>query len=369
MSARHLACGATLLAVVTVTSLTLLAQDLWYRSYKDGVSAYNRGDYRTAEAKFTAALRAKDAPTARGRKVLYYSQIRDEFLPEYYLAVINAKNGNYAEALRLAQAAEKYISASDREYASLASARVASQNALNAAGVNAPDNARGGGPSRAGGAGPSPAPVVGPTPAAQAAARTNFDGLVRQARAALTDGRWSEARTAATSAKALGVDNRQADDLLKSVDVEEFTARVTNRVAARAWPEAAAAVENLSKVDPANPLIATTQKTIASGIAVDEVLRLERTGIGAFYRGDYQGALSALGQARIDVAPAPDRDRIRLYIACSNAALAILEGANGKTRLQRAQELFRQLRPNQDLFAVDRRYISPQILSALQGRS
>src|SRR5262249_11889583 len=74
-----------------------------------------------------------------------------------------------------------------------------------------------------------------------------------------------------------------------------------------------------------------------------------------------------LSQARLDAAPAADRDRILFYIACSNAALALLEGAGGKARLTRAQEQYRQLRTKDELFTVDRRYISPQILNSLHG--
>jgi hypothetical protein len=363
MSARPVASGVCRLVLVALISVTLVAQDVWYRSYRDGVAAFNKGDYRTAEAKFTDALRAKDAPTARGHKVLYYSQLRDEFLPEYYLAVINAKNGNHAAALRFAAAAEKYIGASDREYTSLSSAKAASQNALNAAA--SVDSPRGGPPPRTAGDTAPVAPAASPSPSP----RVGFDALIRQARAAVAERRWNDARTAAVSAKAMGVDNRQADDLLKSIDIEEIGAQVNARAAAREWSQATAAVDNLARVDPGNPLVASTRKTIAAGIAMDELMRVQRAGLDAFYRGNYQLALTTLGQARLDGAPALQRDRIRFYIACSDAALALLEGTNGKRRLAQAQQLYRQLRQNQALFAVDRRYISPQILSALQGPS
>lgn len=370
MSARRAVRGASLLAVAALTSFTVLAQDLWYRSYADGVAAFKKGDYATAEAKITAALRGKDTPTARGRRVLYYSQIRDEFLPEYYLAIINQKNGNYREALRFAEAAEKYLTSSDREYASLQNARTASQTALNTTTPSPPlETPRGGTPQNAGGDTTTtrPNPVVTPSPSPSP--RAAFDALVRQSRTALGERRWDDARTAAGNAKALGVDNRQADDLLKAIDVADLTAQVNTQVGAKAWPAATTAVDRLARADPSNSLVTSARTAIAAGLASDDAVRLERTGMRAFYRGNYQEALTTLSQARLDAAPAADRDRIQFYIACSNAALALLEGAGGKARLTRAQEQYRQLRTKDALFAVDRRYISPQILNSLQGRS
>src|SRR5438874_10600142 len=58
------------------------------------------------------------------------------------------------------------------------------------------------------------------------------------------------------------------------------------------------------------------------------------------------------------------RSRVLLYMACSTAALALLEGAKGTARMQQARELFQQAQPNTNAFTLDRKYISPEIMRA-----
>jgi hypothetical protein len=340
---------------VLVVSQTIRAQDVWYRSYQDGVEAFNRADYAVAESKLTAALNAKDSPKTRGRSVLYYSQIRREFLPEYYLALIKFRQGQFQDALRFAHLAESYIKTGDKEFATLAAAKTGAEKALT------PTVAKADPPVVS----PPPTPPVTQPPAG----RVEYDNLIRDARNHAAAQRWDEARTAASRAKALGVDDRQAEDVLRAIDVQALARQLSAQLNARAWSNATPLVERLSSLEPSNPLVASAREAIASGLAVEEASRLERAGISAFYRGNYEQAVTTLQQVRVEVAPAVSRDRVTFYIACSNAALALLEGNKGKVRLERAQQLFRPLRAKQDLFAIDRKYISPEIIRALQGSS
>lgn len=95
--------------------------------------------------------------------------------------------------------------------------------------------------------------------------------------------------------------------------------------------------------------------------------RLERPALRTFYAGDYEQALEMLQRIPLEKAPAIARDRILFYMACSHAALALLEGPQGNSRLQKAQEFFRQSQRHQTPFTVDRSYISPRIIGALEG--
>lgn len=184
------------------------------------------------------------------------------------------------------------------------------------------------------------------------------------ANASLRGQRFANARDSATRARDLNVDNRQADDLLRRINVDEVTTQLNAQLGARAWTAAAPLVDRLASLDPNNAAVRTARETIARGQARDQADRLERDGLSAFYRGNYQQALAVLSK----VPPDLSTPRVFLYMACSNAALALLEGDDkGQARLQRARELFRQARPQQNTFAVDRKYISPRIIRILDG--
>jgi tetratricopeptide (TPR) repeat protein len=334
------------------------AQDLWYQAYTAGVQAFNRGDLVTAERKLTDALNAKNASPARGRKVLYYSQIRDEFLPEYYLAVVLARQGKYAEAIAFANKAEPYMKG-DRDYAKLVAARTDAERGLKppvVAEVRPPPP-------------PPPPPVTtippstGPTAEElrAAAARGNFDRLFGEATRAAAAGRWADARLSANQARGLGIDNKRTDDLLKTIDVQDLTAQLNARLASRQWQAAQALVARVAGLDPANTAVVEGRQRIARGLADDG----ERGGLGAFYRGQYQQALDILNGVPADIRT----PRIVFYMACSNAALGLLDGPKGRGRLQSARDLFKGIRPNLSGLTVDRRYISPTIIRALEGVS
>jgi len=361
-SARMLSCA---FLVVWATAAT--AQDLWYRSYQDGVRAFKSGDYRTAEQKLTAAITNRSAPSGRGlgRAVLYYGQMRDEFLPEYYLAVIYAKQGRWADAKRFATLAEPFVRTTDREYATLVEARTSAEKALNppSVPVTAGNDVR---PPPASTPPTAPAgPVIVQPPAEDPAvvARRNFDRLMENATRLSGSGQYADARQAAAQARALGIDNRRVDDLTRNINIQELQAQINDRLAQRQWTQVTPLVDRLSGLDATNALIGTARQRITRGLAEDEGARLERAGISAFFRGDYQNAIATLGKVPVEVTT----PRVTFYVACSTAALGILERNDAKRK--RARELFIQARPDRSLTAVDRKYISPRILETLVGSS
>jgi hypothetical protein len=343
-----------------------MAQDLWYRSYQEGVKAFKSGDFVTAEQKLLAARNNKLAPRERGRKVLYYSQIRDEFLPEYYLAMTYAGLRRWSDALKFAGEAEKYLKNGDPEFQRLAAARVEADRVLNppvlAANSTVPSPAP---PSPSSASSNStPAQVQRPNQPVEdpaAASRRNFDRLLADATRFGAAGQYAEARQAASQAKALGVDNSRADALLKATDIQDMQSQINTQLRARAWSAAGSLADRLAGLDPANPAIRRARQEAARGLAVDEGKRLERDGLMAFYRGDYQRALDTLGKVAADV----KTPRVAFYLACSTAALGLIQ--DDKSKLQRAHELFQQARPKDNPFTVDRKYISPSIIRVLDA--
>ena len=85
-------------------------------------------------------------------------------------------------------------------------------------------------------------------------------------------------------------------------------------------------------------------------------------GVRAFLMGDYQGAVSALEAASTSPTASP---RVKLYLACANAAL-VLTGQADASLLVLAREQFRSADPQRNLLSEDRRYISPRLLDRLR---
>jgi hypothetical protein len=366
---RRIAVTAALVTVVSATARPV-AQELWYRSYQDGVEAYTKGDYAAAEGKLLAAMTNRQAPRARGRSVAYYGQLRGEFIPEYYLAVIYAKQRKFSDALKYARTAEAYLKTGDKESATLLTARTDAEKGLAPAPLAAENRTPVTPPASPPAPNPQP-PSLNESPSSAAPSttpprpspRADFDRLMNAAKAAFTAQRFVDARQSANAAKALGVDNQQADDFLRSVDVQDLTAQVNAQLTQRAWSAATPLVDRLAALDSNNATVRTARQTIVRGVAEDNAKGLERSGLGAFYRGNYREALGTLGKVPAELTS----PRVLFYLACSNAALALLEGEKGTTRLQRARELFRRARPQENTFAVDRKYISPRIIRVLEG--
>jgi tetratricopeptide (TPR) repeat protein len=303
------------------------AQD-WARTYQDAVNAFRAGDDAAAAGGFQAALSTPNIPTARGRNVLYRSQIRGEFMPEYYLAVIYSRQGRHQEALRYANDALRYIGQGDPFFASLAAARDASQRALNppASTTSIPQ------PTST----PTTAPATSSTvpastssvPAEEPSSTTTsvdpslgrFEQLMAEAGRHRAAGNYAAARRSANQAGGLDVDDARVTTFLGELAAIESAARTRS---------------------------------------------FERTGLRAFYQGDYAGALAVLEQAPA----AQQTPRMLFYMACSHVALAITTGDADGRRRQAARDLLARSRPGQNALALDRQYISPRVLDVLEGRA
>ena len=126
------------LAILLLTAV-LAGQELWYASYQQGVDAFKRSEDALAKRKLVEAITNRQAPRTRGRRVLYYGLLRNEFIPEYYLAIIASHDKQWNEAIRYADAAELYMRG-DKDYPNLAAAKVMAVNALGSATTTVPSS-------------------------------------------------------------------------------------------------------------------------------------------------------------------------------------------------------------------------------------
>ena len=115
------------------------------------------------------------------------------------------------------------------------------------------------------------------------------------------------------------------------------------------------------------PMPASTTPAPTERKPVSEADRLARAGLRAFYRAEYDKALEAFSRIPKSASGGLPRERVVFYMACSTAAMALLEGAKGRPRLQQARELFQQSQPDRNPFTLDRKYISPEIIGALEA--
>ncbi|HYM26464.1 MAG TPA: hypothetical protein VEU08_24770 [Vicinamibacterales bacterium] len=356
--------GALAALLAVNICIVLVGQDNWYASYQDGVNAFKAGDYPTAEKKLLAALNNSNAPTKRGKQgILYYGQLRGEFLPEYWLALTYAKLNRWVEVVQYATLAEKNIKKNDAEYPKLAAARSDAQKNLNAALVAANGNGRGAPTGATGATGATGvARGTGPVPEDPAVVnRRNFSALMADVGRFTTSGQYAEARVAVGRARALNVDNAAVDAAQKTIDIQDYQKQISTQLAARRWTAVNQLADQLAVLDPANPLVQSARRDVAHGIASDEARVHEREGLSAFYRGNYQGALDALARIADDVRTPRDV----FYQACSTAAIGLMQ--NDKTRLERARALYLQARSKDNPFTVERKYVSPKIVGVLDG--
>jgi hypothetical protein len=366
--ARRLA-GVVGILLILLLTCVLAAQELWYASYQQGVDAFKRNEYALAKRKFVEAINNKQAPKTRGRRVLYYGLLRDEFMPEYYLAIIAAHDKQWDEAVRYADAAEAYMRG-DKDLDKLTAARATATNARNSlppATTTALVTTNTIKP-------PVPTSTIGPTTTVppvvdtRAAAQRQSDSLIGQGNRALANGSYANAREFARQARTLGVDTAAADELLKRVATAEQAAhdntraQITSLLGQRNWAAAGDLLDRFARDGGDQAFVTSSRTAIARGLDQDAARGLEHAAVTAFYKGNYQAALGTFAR----MSPSQITPRVLFYQACTNAALALVEGPAGASRLTRARALYARSDPKRNSFERHRRFVSPQIIRALE---
>lgn len=330
--------GATVCLLLLLT-LPVFSEDLWYASYESGMRAFQSGDWKKAETRLNAALKAQPA---QGKHIKAYGTKFIRYIPQYYLGVISIRMGNYREALERFKKvqAEKLLLPGDAEYAEMDQLVRLAQDQLTSKDVAESPEAK-------------QAPVVSDESPARAQeavevalpenhgenqnkeeqqriAQERFDALLQEAETALRARKYSSARDLVKQAAELGLDPKT---------IESNTARI----------EAAERSELLA-----------SQRLKVTSRAPDEE---EVKALMAFYSADYNRSIVLLEK----LASRNGRSaRLHFYLGCSHAALGLLQGRNGKPELQKSREHFARSRQLDPALHYDARYISPRILQLYQ---
>jgi hypothetical protein len=136
---------------------------------------------------------------------------------------------------------------------------------------------------------------------------------------------------------------------------------------------AAQGLKDLAALNPAYPAIAeltprlkTLEAELKASLDNEDLTRrrgvLEREAMTLFYKGDYANA-----RTRIQSFRDGPSDRMRLYLACSQAALALVQ--QDASLAAEAGRTYAVVKPTLGKFSADLRYISPAIQKVLSSGS
>jgi hypothetical protein len=302
----------------------------WYQAYSDGKRAIQQGNWQAAVDSLEAAKRA-GAPKP-GRRIPFYGDVYDDFIPDYYLAVAYLNLKKYSEADRALNTVltSGLIGPKDPEYRAFQTVVSSVRSQLGpaqAAGPNsAPSTPTGG--NTAANATTTPLPPGSSLNVSQTAIVPNVSqtAIVQPApQAAIPAG---DPRGTGVRAPALtppGAGGRQAN-------------AVANRPASQRLP------------NYANQGVAPQQAPSVS----------ERTAVGAYLSGQYGEAATILDGLVSGAGASP---RAYFFLACSRTALALVGQADAGT-IKSAQAILSQA-GDTTRFSAEKRYVSPRVLQLL----
>ena len=282
----------------------------WYQAYQDGVRQVQQRNWQAAITSLLAAKRAGPAP---GRRIPFYGDVFDDYLPDYYLGLSYMNTLQYTEAAAAFDAVQKagLITAKDREFPELtrqtAAVRSELSKRLAAQAQTSPTQppVSPAAPIRA----PNTLPEAGNPPSAQVA----------------------------------------------SVDTKADTPAASLIQSSPPIGQTAATAVPTKRPIPTRPTPAQNTQT-----APATALASESAGMAAFFAGDYQRASNILAALTVS----GGTPRAEFYLACSRAALVLTGGADPAT-LSDARTRFSTVNATQ--FVADQRYISPRILQTLRS--
>jgi len=299
----------------------------WYQAYADGRRAVQQGNWQAAVDSLEASKRA-GAPKP-GRRIPFYGDVFDDYLPDYYLGIALTNLGRYADADRAFEAvrASGLVRPNDREYAQFDTQSKKAKAELLALASPTPTpanpaNAAPGGATAGGGTGTAPPPAV-----TNAEANPPPTAVTQQP---------IPAQTSPIAANPSAVPNYQPPPLQPST-VGGGRSGITPRT---------------PQPSPATPNQAVIRRTLAP--------KEEEAAVAAYLSGRYDQSANILGVLQ---SGATGSERAFFYLACSRVALAILGQADAGSIADARAILSRAGSPAQ--FSADSRYISPRVLKML----
>ncbi|HEY2433920.1 MAG TPA: hypothetical protein VGI12_14690 [Vicinamibacterales bacterium] len=189
--------------------------------------------------------------------------------------------------------------------------------------------------------------------------RIERDRALAQAQTELDSRRFAAARTAAGEASRLGADAGAVRNLQSQIDRGQAEDAVRQSLSAGDAKTAAGAIAALRTLDPRNAQLAAFDLSLVALTTGDA----QRLALLAFYQGNYKETIRLLTPLDAGArAPA----RVHFYLACSEAALALLgPPAEASARIRAARLRYQRTAGHNEL-TQDRRFIAPKILRALE---
>lgn len=191
--------------------------------------------------------------------------------------------------------------------------------------------------------------------------------LVQDGNRALQSGNLMKAQDFASRALQMEQDHPQAKELVQRIRIRQELDAALFSASKKDWKNARFHALEVQKLDPANPelakLMAALQKKEAPPPPPPDPLAQQRdAALLAYFTGDYEQAAKILS----DVNDKVGSTQTLFYLACSNAALGLMRGPNGKELLARATRQFAMVKQMEPGFVADPSLISPRIIRIYQ---
>jgi hypothetical protein len=372
------------LALLVIAFVPSAASAQWYRTYTDARERVQRGEWSEAERLLgQAARQAADAGVRQGRNVQTSAMRFIQFFPDYYLGVVYQATDRLDEA-RAAFERAKADGATSRERefrdidersnkVTLALAE-ASRRAAATRQVNAP-------PAYTAGSSTSAPGAVENRPETQTARETLTPSGNVYVQAPVQpqpgpaeskagpleepppDGERPSPAPVDTSTRVPDVRGRPLADARRILTQASLVVRATARTSSAAPDQVIEqSLPPGTRVPPGTAVtVAYATPPMTAGPDPEQIA------VRAFFTGDYAEAIRTI-EALVAKPPArqPIPPRVHFYLACSYAAQSILSPGDSGTLLQRARQALNRARPDQNAFALDRRYVSPRVLRVLE---
>jgi hypothetical protein len=369
---------AACLAVLSSAPAMTVGAD-YKTSYRKAIEAINKKRWQEAERLMREAL--AEQPQEGGR-VNISGNWWEPYVPYYYIGIARARSGDCAGAMASWNTSEQQafvksvdqFSALQKERKQCSAALAASATAKPSSGPT-PTPAQPAAPTVAAAQGKPDQPVAADQRLAAAPTEPALPPLVRVTPAtpvAPTPAAPPSARVEPTvpsptamPAPALPTTKPAAAPAVRPVadlspEIQDARDQLRSAIDARRWSDARRLVSRLEQLSAPADLLREPKAAVERGVASAET---ERDGILAFYRGDYATAKLRLEPLTTGPDPTP---RAWLYLACSEAALALVQRRDLPARMERARQLFARARPRENDFRLDRQFISPRLLQELE---
>ena len=413
--ARALAMALVVVALAGLAGLRVHAQDFFYEAYDSGIREFKQGNLENARRLFERALKLDPK---QSRRRLFYGRRFEEYLPEYYLALISVREKQPERARVYLQDLERQglLKPGDTQYATLTSAInattvVASGATPSKPTLTLPTDAAPPATSTPAGRGntesSSRTSDVGTAPTEKPVARADPPTIPPPVPLTVDPGRATNPPPASAppSAGAAGANAAPAPTAKPlAVDWQKVSTEVNNLLDAgqfdRAWEatkraatqsggggqvpalskrivdslvrttdarlnerdvEAAGRlVEMLDRIAPASPVGVRLHAAIDLRL---ETMRVERESFKNLMMGNYQ-KVQELTAPLVDARQASER--ILFYAACGRAGMYLMGAGDSESLRAEARRLFAEATRSRQNFQKDEGYLSPEIVGFLR---